>query len=119
MNIYDIIKGLQTPWFGHRLLDAAQVCDCARVCTVNGMRLHMQWCSFILGFLSERECKHRPLAKPHRPLRCQRCSLGLILVALGHSNGPDQERGRKMVVMVKDEWRCKDPLKTSTANLCF
>ncbi|TWW65721.1 Cyclin-dependent kinase 6 [Takifugu flavidus] len=68
------------------------------------MALTSVWCSFILGFLSERECKHRPLAKPHRPLRCQRCSLGLILVALGHSKGPAQERERKMVVMAKDEW---------------
>lgn len=78
----------------HRLLDAAQVCDCARVCTVNGMRLHMQWCSFILGFLSERECKHRPLAKLGRPQRCQHCSLGLILVPLGHSTGEWKENGR-------------------------
>lgn len=40
--------------FGHRLPAAAQVCDCARVCTVNGMRLHMQcplssWASSVRG----------------------------------------------------------------------
>lgn len=30
---------------------------------VSGMRLCTHWCSFILDFLSERECKHGPPAK--------------------------------------------------------
>ncbi|CAG11128.1 unnamed protein product, partial [Tetraodon nigroviridis] len=58
------------------------------------MALTSVWCAFILGFLSERECKHRPLAKLGRPRRCQHCSLGLIpvLVALGHGK---ERRERK------------------------
>lgn len=97
-------------------LRLAQRRDClrARACAVDGLHLHMQWCSFILGLLSLRECKHRPLARLERP---QRGSLGLILVPLGRRKGPAQERERKIALMVKGEEKklhfdplCKDPL---------
>lgn len=42
---------------------------------VDGMCLCVQWCSFILSFLSERECKHGPLAKLHQPQCLRRYSV--------------------------------------------
>ncbi|GLD57925.1 cyclin-dependent kinase 6 [Lates japonicus] len=38
------------------------------------MALTSVWCAFILGFLSERECKHGPPAKLHQPQSLRCCS---------------------------------------------
>ena len=53
--------------------------------------------SFILGFLSERECKHRPLAELHQPQRLEPQAQSsswhrvTVKVILGSTRGERQE----------------------------